>query len=495
MNVKKYVAALACGLMLIVSACQGKGSLLNSVPADAAAVMTVNIKKLGIALDTKTYGGTMTAEETADKFLAYASDSARKQIKALFTTDIIDGDIVAGFVASGNSASISNMLKTSDYIYTFLIKDTNKLIASLGKKSEKTDEGFDIYPLDGAFLYIKDDQGWIMADDNSAKILSQQLTLAENKSILSMKGVGEYLKDNDNIVRLAIPTSANAEDKGWACVSADIDDNGKELEFEAKSIDVNGKELNMSKDLQNIDPKLLKYTMPSDVFVMAAGISPNTDWDKLVNYASTLQPLDFKQRAFIGMLLPYLKRIDGTVLIAAGPTVEEHVSAANFSNAINFVVAIQMKKDQVKATMKELGGVISMMGLSANNKGDEYVLQFPGMAAVTLKSVDNNSIVLTNRPLQQLGNDAATKVMKGNAFGLWTNISNSFGEATYGGRGFKLTMELENDLEATFGFNGTVNPIIEELASLVSPSNNVNVNGMTDTDFDDMGFSPIDTIK
>jgi hypothetical protein len=117
------------------------------------------------------------------------------------------------------------------------------------------------------------------------------------------------------------------------------------------------------------------------------------------------------------------------------------------------------------------------------------------MAAVTLKSVDNNSIVLTNRPLQQLGNDAATKVMKGNAFGLWTNISNSFGEATYGGRGFKLTMELENDLEATFGFNGTVNPIIEELASLVSPSNNVNVNGMTDTDFDDMGFSPIDTIK
>ena len=83
------------------------------------------------------------------------------------------------------------------------------------------------------------------------------------------------------------------------------------------------------------------------------------------------------------------------------------MTKADFSNDINFIVAVQMKKSEVAKTMRDFGDMLSMLGAPMVKRGEEYVIQVPGMAPVILKTVDGNCIVLTNRPLQQLGNDAA----------------------------------------------------------------------------------------
>ena len=63
---------------------------------------------------------------------------------------------------------------------------------------------------------------------------------------MSLKGVGRYLDENDDIIRVAVATDL-AGDKGWTCASVEVDDNGRALDIEGKYIDINGKEPAMDK--------------------------------------------------------------------------------------------------------------------------------------------------------------------------------------------------------------------------------------------------------
>ncbi len=494
MNIRNLAAAVMCGLaMEVMVSCGGSDRLLDTVPADAAGVVTINTRELIKSFNGIGYGGRLTADETLDRFLSHASEPTRVQLKTLVTSDAVDRGVIAGFAVKGSGASVVDMMQRGDYVYTFTIADEKKLLSQLGCSTSQVIEGYDAYALDGATLFIKGHQAWIMAGDpmDSARLLDEQLQRAANTSVMSVKGVGRYLDENDDIMRVAIATDL-AGDKGWTCASVEVDDHGRALEIEGKYIDINGKEPAMDKYLKPIDLDLMDYTMPSDVFVMAVGLRPDTDWDGLMQYVQAVQPLDYRQRALIGMVVPYLKRIDGTLMIAAGPTLDERLTKADFSNDINFIVAVQMKKSEVAKTMSDFGDLLSMLGAPMMKRGDEYVIQVPGMAPVMLKTVDGNCIVLTNRPLQQIGNEAARKAMKGNGLALWANIPDSLGEAVYGGHGFNLTAELDDDFEARFMFNGQVAPIMEQFALIMSPDKSDDTSASAD---DDLGFIPVDTIR
>ncbi len=493
MSIRNLVAVMVCGLTMgIVSSCGGNDNLLDTVPADASGVVTINTRELMKSLNGLGYGGRLTADETLDMFLSHASETTKVQLKTLVTSDAVDRGFIAGYAVGVSGTSVVDMMKRGNYVYTFTIADEKKLLDQLGCSSADAVKGYDTYALDGATLFIRNRQGWIMAGNpqDNAGLLDEQLQRAANTSVLSLKGVGRYLDENDDIIRVAVATDL-AGDKGWTCASVEVDDNGRALDIEGKYIDINGKEPAMDKYLEPVDLDLMDYTMPSDVFVMAVGLRPDTDWDGLMQYVQAVQPLDYRQRAMIGMVVPYLKRIDGTLMIAAGPTLDQRLTKADFSNDINFIVAVLMKKSEVAKTMRDFGDMLSMLGAPMVKRGEEYVIQVPGMAPVILKTVDGNCIVLTNRPLQQLGNDAARKAMKGNGFALWANIPDSLGEAVYGGYGFNLTAELNKDFEAKFMFNGQAAPIMEQLALIMSPDNSTDPSSVSD----DMGFTPVDTIR
>ncbi len=495
MNIRNLAAVMLCGLAMgVMVSCGGNDRLFDSVPADAAGVVTINTRELMKSLDGVAYGGRLTADETLDRFLSHASEPTKVQLKALLASDAVDRGVIAGFAVKGAGASVVEMMKRGEYVYTFAVADEKKLLSQLGCSAAESLEGYDAYALDGATLFVKGRQGWIMSGNpaDNVRVLDEQLQRAANTSVLSLKGVGRYLDENDDIMRVAVSTDL-AGDKGWTCASLEVAEHGRALEIEGKYIDINGKEPAMDKYLKSIDLDLLDYTMPSDVFVMAVGLRPDTDWDGLMQYVQALQPLDYRQRALIGMIVPYLKRIDGTLMVAAGPTLEERLTKADFSNDINFIVAVQMKKSEVAKTMSDFGDLLSMLGAPMVKRGDEYVIQVPGMAPVILRTVDGNCIVLTNRPLQQLGNDAARKAMKGNGLALWANIPDSVGEAVYGGRGFNLTAGLDDDFEVKFMFNGQAAPIMEQFAMIMSPDN-AGGDGVSSS-ADDLGFTPVDTIQ
>lgn len=494
MKLINLTAALLIALTPVFAGCSREKQLLDTVPADAAAVMVLDAEKLVGYMDGTAYGGTMTAGEVLDRFLLRATDRSRNELKTLLTSDAVDRHAMVGFSVKGEGASVISSMKEGDFFYTFDIKDIDRLVSELNCGSPTDIDGYDTYYLEGATLFVKNKQGWIAWGDPAAaaRQLDIQLGIASNTAISSVKGVMEYLSDDDGFLRTAVSMAQTGE-QGWTCVTTSVDDAVKKLEVDAEYLDPSGKKAYMDKYLKDINLDLFSLTTPSDMFVMAVGIRHDTDWEGLVNYINALYPLDTRQRGAIALALPYLKRIDGTLLVAAGSTVDDRISRSGFSNDVNFVVAVQVARDQAKATLKDFAGFASLAGIPMIEKDGEYIIQARGMTPVTMKIINGSTVVIANRSLDQLGNDAAKKEMKGKSFGVWANVPNSIGESIYGGRGFRLTMDLDGDFEADFSLNGSTAPIFEQLASIVAAGTDERPD-TGDAD-NSLGFTPLDTIR
>lgn len=496
---KQFILAWAVTMTMIVSlcGCSGNERLLDTIPADAPGIVTVNVNRLMDAMDGAKHGGNLTAAETLDKFLANSSERCHREITTILTSASIDRELMAGFAISGKDRGINAFKHPGEYVYTFKIKNQSALIGEIGAEPDaKSIDGFEVYALEDVNLAVKGKQGWLIWGDPAKAVstLAAELNRAANTPVSSLKGINKFLSDDDDIFRLAIARSTAAD--GWTCIKGDVDDNARKLEIDAKFLDGNGKEKDMDAYLDRINTSLLDYTMPSDIFVMAIGIKGDTDWDALIDYLQSIYPLDYRQRALAGMVLPYLKRLDGTIMIAAGLDDTSHLDPSSIAGNINFTVAVQMKKNEVKKTMSDLRDIISMMGLPVVDKGDEFVMQSPGTAPVSLKA-EGNSIILSNRSLKQLGNNAARDVAKGNSLAIWTGIPNAIGEATYGGKGFNLEMELEDDFKMSFSFTDSTIPVLEQIALLMSADSDSPANTQIDCREPDnsIGFTPIDTVR
>lgn len=196
----------------------------------------------------------------------------------------------------------------------------------------------------------------------------------------------------------------------------------------------------------------------------------------------------------MAVAIPYLKRIDGTILIAVGqPSADSPETKTQDLRRlrpseqrgvqIEFFVGIELKKDEIKDTFNELGNLIATLGIPATRLDDGRMLwSAPGIAPITMQVVNGNCIAITNRPLEQLGNEAVAKALKGNAFAIWSNIPEQLAEKYYGGPGFKLEVGIEDEFEASLQFNGPQMPILEQLARIMTPDES------SDTIVDDIDF-------
>lgn len=494
MRLNRLLPAIAMGIAALLTGCSGDKKLLDTVPADAAAVVVLDAEKLVGYMNGPAYGGTLSSDAVLDRFLVKSTERSRSELKALLTSDAVNRHFMVGFAVKGSGSSVFTSMRKGVQVYTFEINNVDRLVEQMGATEAVPTEGFDTYELEGATLFVKGKQGWIAGGDavEAAKMLAEQLEIASNTPVSAVKGINEYLTDDDGFLRTAISMAQTGE-QGWTCVTTSIDDAGKQLEVDADYIGPDGKKADMDKYLGSIDMKLLDYTTPADMIVAAVAVKSSTDWDFLVNYVQAIYPMTFQQRSALAVAMPYLKRIDGTLMVAAGITRDDRVSPGDFTNEINFVAAVQVDKSKAKTMLADLASMASVAGMPMVQKGDDYIFQPSGATPITLKLVNGNCLIITNRQLDQLGNDAARKTLKGNSFGLWANVPNSTGEAVYGGRGFKLTMELDDDFESEFSLNGSTAPILEQLATMMS--NDVNETPDESDSEEFMGFTPLDTIS
>ena len=491
------------GLILaavILASCHNDGNILETVPAESPVVLAISPARLEAALNGKDMGGKLSASQTLERILSKTGEPTRRCLTSLIMSDALDRDMLVAYaVTDGQSRPMVESMRTGIYTLTFIIKDEAKLIAELHALNANEKHGFDVYSLgDGTSLLIRGRQGWIVASSDCEKavemLVDTGLEIASNKSIASVRYMSKFLSQSDCVLRMAcVQRPIGTESvKGWLCLTADFDNNGTEIEFTAKSVNLDGKETDIDASLKKIDSSLLKYLSPTDMIAFGIGIPSDIDWDKVTESLQAIIPMDMRQKAVLAVMMPYMKRIDGTILIAAGSTTDSRLSSGpGLSNDINFFVGIQLDKRKAAATLTDFSDILTTFGIPPVKQDDTYVWQIPGVAPVRMFLVNGNCLVLTNRPLEQLGNDRAAKAMKGNTVALWADIPNALAEKTYGGRGFRFTLESDETVEASFGLNGSTLPLLEQLADAVSASTPDTVV----TDDDELGFTPIDTIR
>lgn len=499
-KIKTFTLSVVCILLAsMTTGCNQSHDLLDTIPADAAVVVTLSPEQLDKDLDGTSFGGTLTPSETLDKYFRYTHPEIRKSLKTILSTSAIDREMIAAYSHhDSNGADIISMLKESVYIVTFKIVDEKRLAEELEAENPQEIDGFTAYKVKGSSLVVKGGQGWLISDKRQEAVnaISRQLEIAQGRSIAAIKEATEFLNSDSRLFNMLLSLRDSDTPGGWTHLYGKLDDSGRQLKFKVSCFDLNGKEINLDENLDEINADLAKYATPTDVFVMALGIASDTDWDKIISYVSSVFPMKMSQRAMMAVATPYLKRIDGTIFMAAGQpaTGKPDATIQNVAAQIDFFAGIELKKDQIKNTFDELGNLIATLGIPATRLDDgRLMLSAPGIAPITMQVVNGNCIAVTNRPLEQLGNEAVAKTLKGNAFAIWANIPEQLAEESYGGPGFKLEVGLEDNFEASLQFNGPRIPILEQLALIMAPDEYTS--NRTDADDIDYGFYPIEIDK
>lgn len=188
------------------------------------------------------------------------------------------------------------------------------------------------------------------------------------------------------------------------------------------------------------------------------------------------------------LLMPYLRRIDGTIFIAAGIPGN---GMAN-SNNLSFFVGVQLKKGEAKNILKDFSDVMKMFGMHFTKNGDKYIIPSSSAAPITMQVVDDKCLVVTNRALAQPGNSAAAKAIKDNVAALWCNLSDNVCKDLLDIPGFKFTLGVNTDANAEFSFSNTKTPLLVRLAESI---HSAATPAPVESDDFTYGFTPIDTIQ
>lgn len=107
-SLKKIAILLIVCVATVMSGCDSDVRLLDTVPADAAAVVAVNAVRLNEDLDGVRNGGKLTAGETLDRLLVNSTDRAKNKI-----LDVSFKNLILSLVCSKLSSCFNNLTRNS----------------------------------------------------------------------------------------------------------------------------------------------------------------------------------------------------------------------------------------------------------------------------------------------------------------------------------------------------------------------------------------------
>jgi hypothetical protein len=474
--------------------CSHDKIILDTVPAESPAVVVLNTKSLEQALIDKSSSTYSKASVTLERLLAKSDDATRSCLNTLLLSDVVADDML---VAYARSEGVKGLFSNANYYaVTFYINDESRLKRELkvGDAYKKGD--FNVYAIcnNTMSLLTRENQGWIIANadkDKAAESINSDLNDAKKNPVTSKKSLRKFFESeaSDYFAKMIfIDKTGYIAPDGWLCCTIDFDRNYTELNANVKAIDKSGNEIELDKSLAKVDSKMLKYLAPTDMFACAIGVPSDMKSESLLSILKSCFGFNMQQKAMAALLMPYLKRIDGTIFIAAGLPGNGAVS----ENDVSFFVGIQMKKGEAENILKDFSDVMSMLGVRFTKDGDKYVIPSSSATPITVQVVDKKCLVVTNRSLAQSGNSVAEKALKDNAAALWCDLPGSVCRDLFDVPGFKLTLGVKKDAKAEFSFTDSNMPLLVRLADTVYSAATPLPDESDDFTY---GFTPIDTIQ
>lgn len=367
------LVALIAMMLGALSSCSKSEDIIDTVPADAACVATVNLDRLCSA------GGiSLTADET--KVAPEMEKAAGGPLK----------ELIDGLSAIKDAIDIENIviaLDTDNVTYvTFAVKDLDKLCGmTAGNLTwEGTSGDYKSAHLHELDLLATSSQGWIVrGSDNAAKAVDEFTKRAKERPISDIEYIGKALS-RDNIMNIAVTsgfttlssgsTKASAaplDEKEWNIASINISD-GNSLVAEWEMARADGEAI-APQGMQDINPALLAYVPENFNVTFAAGLTPGFDWEPLHQLATIAG--GFQAAAFLSVVDPYLTSINGTVLLAAAPGADGALTDGD-PYEWDFIALVNMPQDKIAGLCSIIRSMMSTAGI-APRMTDNGIMMIP----------------------------------------------------------------------------------------------------------------------
>lgn len=385
---------------LALCSCSKRSELLDTIPGASEAAGMINVKKICADLDItlSESGAEIPAEISSHLNLGDDASGVLDLMARLDATGTADISAVAFAVWQGTS------FMTLPVDSWERLKEVDSPWLQWGEDSE----GLHCGTLSRHISVVAgDSQMWLLeVNAKAAETVKKILKEADRESIGKLDALAQALSGQNYITLLARSgASAGKDDKPdhdallqaeWSVVGLSAD--GPRMVAEVNMMKGTGEEIAVE-GMQPVNPAVLSYVPSACTMAVAAGLNPRFDW----NFLNVLAMLadDFQVRAALGVALPYLNSIDGTVLFAAAPAGENAFTNPSPSDW-NFILMARLSQEKIDALLGQIRTMLFTSGLSGRTERDGvmviphqygtdlYIGNVDGYFAVATFPFDNN---------------------------------------------------------------------------------------------------------
>ncbi|MCM1162904.1 MAG: hypothetical protein NC339_01425 [Muribaculaceae bacterium] len=356
MKLQQLFACAALAVMLSgLNSCSGdRVDILDTVPADAKVVVTLNATDL--------------CRESGIKF-----DNGNVEYDPLIqgkTEKIDESCRIMARMINSNISTLDRVVlaETSDLVFaTFGISSFPDFSNACGDYVKWGDdaEGMHVGTTKNQSVVASDTQVWITEGSNPAAGVKALLETAKKNPISKIEGINRALT-TEALVNVAVLSKAvegnelkaEAQQAIWNVATVTAPDNKLAIDWCMMKGDG---EKQPVKGLQQLNPAVLAYVSGDPVIAVAAGFTSDFDWNILGTLASFSR--DFQAMAMMQMALPYLSSIDGTVMLAASP-LDVTDMADTDPGSWKFTLMAHMPQDKINALLDQVRALCFTSGIT-----------------------------------------------------------------------------------------------------------------------------------
>ncbi|MBD5333435.1 MAG: hypothetical protein HDR97_06835 [Bacteroides sp.] len=375
MNIRHLtLSVIVTVIAVLISGCSKRGNLLDTVPADVMAAGLMDLKKVCSDAGVEFGDKGVTVSRSLESRLG------RQKLNLLDVAARLDHEGVA------DMSEVALMADGAHNGYlTFYISDFEKFKELCGTNVEWTGnrDGYQtatVPALGGCSLVAVKNQVWLTtANVKAVRALRES---AESMPLSRINGVTQAL-NREGTLRLAIEKdfisringSERADkkspaDKNWLIVTAS-QGTEKTLEAQWQEIDPSGVTVK-TPGMQRINPALLAYVPADFSLVGAMGVNGDFDWEPIEQTA--LMAGGFQGAAFMSIAAPYLRSIDGTVLLAARPKAS---ADPDVMADYDFLLLARMPRQKIEALLNMVRTMLFTGGITPEWDASQGIMSFP----------------------------------------------------------------------------------------------------------------------
>lgn len=399
MKLHRFLMPLAAVLLLLTS-CGKRLELLETIPADVVSAMSVNVNKLMDELQIKADSSGVIIPPQLQNAWGAKADRLRVLARAGRAVDL------------EHVFMVFQKKNETPYV-TFAVTDADAFDAAMKAEGcERTDVGgYAVYAVNGFSVAVADGNGWFVAEDGegTVKTIKGLLKRASDRSLAEVEGVASRLS-GDALTYVAFNSGSFSpvKDGGqWGVSTVNVKDNA--ITGDIVAINADGSPV-ATKGMKRINTPVLQYAPDNASLVAACGISKDADWDSVVSAINATGALNAAQQAQMQMVLPYLKALDGTVMVAFGPAQglsgEEAVRSG--FDGYDFIAMMHMDQQTVDQGVAAATSLASQMGTVS--KVAEGLYSFPvANRTFYIGNVDGYLTFSSFRPADTNGSSIAAR--------------------------------------------------------------------------------------